>query len=96
LARGRIEREPIDLRKACSETVSRVPLPGADKADDRRRRLLRVRRERPRRGGAEQRYERAALHSITSSARASSASGTSRPRDLAAFRLITSSSFVDS
>jgi hypothetical protein len=87
LARGRIEREPIDLRKACSETVSRVPLPGADKADDRRRRLLRVRRERPRRGGAEQRYERAALHSITSSARASSASGTSRPRDLAAFRL---------
>jgi len=57
LARGRIEREPIDLRKACSETVSRVPLPGADKADDRRRRLLRARHEGPSGHRAEQRYE---------------------------------------
>ena len=64
MARGRIEREPIDLRKACSETVSRVPLPGADKADDRRRRLLRARRERPSGRPAEQRDEIASFYLI--------------------------------
>jgi hypothetical protein len=36
----------------------------------RHRRLLRTRRERPRRRAAEKRHELAALHSITSSARA--------------------------
>ena len=43
----------------------------ADEADDRHRRLLRTRRERPRRRrAAEQRDELAPSHSITSSARA--------------------------
>src|SRR5262245_21336048 len=54
--------------------------------------LLRVRRERPRHRTAEQRDDLAALHhSITSSARASSIGGTSRPSALAVFRLIASS-----
>jgi hypothetical protein len=57
--------------------------------------LLRARRERPRRRrGAEQRDEITADHSITSSARASSVSGTSRPSALAVLRLITSSNLV--
>src|SRR5262249_30609347 len=59
-------------------------------------RLLRARRERP--SGyraAEQRDELAASHhSITSSARARSVSGTVRPSAFAVLRLITSSSFV--
>ncbi len=52
--------------------------------------LLRPRRERPRgRRAAEKRDELAALaHSITSSARASSVGGTSRPSALAVLRLI--------
>jgi hypothetical protein len=40
---------------------------------------------------AEKRHELAALHSITSSARASSVDGTSRPSALAVLRLMTSS-----
>src|SRR5262249_34053184 len=58
--------------------------------------LLRVRRERPRgRRAAEQRDELApSHHSITSSARASSAGGTVRPSALAVLRLIASSNFV--
>src|SRR5262245_39848877 len=42
-------------------------------------RLLRTRRERPRSRAAEQRYEGAPLHSITSSARASTEAGMSMP-----------------
>ena len=57
-------------------------------------RLLRARRERPRRRAAEQRDELAPLHSITSSARASSDGGTSRPSALAVLRLMTSSYLV--
>src|SRR6516165_3945570 len=59
-------------------------------------RRLRADRERPRdRRAAEQRDELAAFdHSITSSARASSLSGTVRPSALAVFKLITSRSFV--
>ena len=58
--------------------------------------LLRARRERPRRRrAAEQRDELAPLHSITSSARASSEGGTSRPSALAVLRLMNSSTFVD-
>src|SRR5215831_14825130 len=58
-------------------------------------RLLRARRERPRGcRPAEERDERAALHSITSSARPSSIGGTVRPIVLAVFRLITSSNLV--
>ena len=61
----------------------------AEKPDHRHRRLLRPRRERPRRRrAAEQRDELAPLHSITSSARASSVGGTSRPSALAVLRLI--------
>src|SRR5262249_51497535 len=58
--------------------------------------LLRGRRERPRsRCAAKQRDEVAALHhSITSLARASTASGTVRPSALAVLRLITSSYLV--
>ena len=51
--------------------------------------LLRARRERPRRRAAEKRDELAPLHSITSSARASSIGGTSRPSALAVLRLMT-------
>src|SRR5262249_5952160 len=58
-------------------------------------RLLRARREWPRGGRAgEQRDELASLHSITSSARASSVGGTVRPSTLAVVRLITSSNLV--
>src|SRR5262249_6516782 len=58
--------------------------------------LLRARRERPRRRrAAEQRDELASLHySITSSARASSVGGTSRPSTCAVCRLMTSSNLV--
>src|SRR5262249_23418883 len=68
----------------------------AQEPDDRQfRRLLCARRERPRhRRAAEQRDELAARHSITSSARASSLSGTVNPSALAVFRLMTSSYLV--
>src|SRR6516162_3330983 len=57
--------------------------------------FLRVRCQRPcRRRAAEQRDELAPLHSITSSARASSVGGTSRPSAFAVFRLITSANLV--
>src|SRR5262245_23296452 len=57
--------------------------------------LLRPRRERPRGcRAAEQRDELAALHSITSSARASSVGGTSRPSALAVNKLMTRSNLV--
>jgi hypothetical protein len=52
-------------------------------------RLLRARRERPRDRAAEYRDERPPLHSITSSASASSVGGTSRPSARAVFRLMT-------
>src|SRR5262249_4638421 len=55
-------------------------------------RLLRARRERPRRrDAAEQSDKLAPPHSITSSARASSVDGTSRPNALAVLRLMTNS-----
>src|SRR5262245_1694480 len=57
--------------------------------------LLRARRERPRgRRAAQQRDELAALHSITSSARARRLSGTARPSALAVLRLSTRSYLV--
>src|SRR5262249_10487399 len=59
------------------------------------RRLLRARRERPRRRcTANERDELASFHSITSSARASSVGGTSSRSALALLRLMTSSYFV--
>src|SRR5262245_12701677 len=58
-------------------------------------RLLRARRERPRRGAAEQRDELAPPdHSITSSASASSVAGMSMPSAIAVLRLITSSNLT--
>ena len=56
--------------------------------------LLRVRCKRPRCRTANNRDELAALHSITSSARASSDGGTVRPRPFAVLRLITNSYLV--
>src|SRR5262249_28515993 len=64
--------------------------PNVDEADDRHRRLLRARRERP--GGrrtAEQCDELAPLHSITSSARNSIACENSSPSVFAVFRMLT-------
>jgi hypothetical protein len=52
---------------------------GAEIADNWHRRLLRARRDRPRRRAAEQRDELAACHSITSSAMVRSPGGTSMP-----------------
>src|SRR5262245_17041086 len=57
-------------------------------------RLLRARRERPCRCNAEQRDELAPLHSITSSARASTLAGISMPSALAVLRLSTVSYLV--
>src|SRR5262245_63492735 len=68
---------------------------GGDESNDRHRRLLRVRRERPCCRAAEQRDERAAPHSITSSAMASRPGGMVRPSALAVLRLITNSNLVD-
>src|SRR5215831_10475189 len=66
------------------------------KSDHRHRRLLRMRRERPRgRRTAEQRDELAPVgHSITSSASATNLSGIRRPSALAVLRLITNSNLV--
>src|SRR5262249_9006675 len=52
--------------------------------------LLGPRRERPRRGPTDERDELVPFHSITSSARASSVGGTSRPSAVAVLRLIAS------
>src|SRR5262249_48009876 len=58
-------------------------------------RLLRTRRDRPRRRAAEQRDELApSHHSITPSARCCRNHGTSRPSALAVLRLTTSSNLV--
>src|SRR5439155_6025789 len=56
--------------------------------------LLRARRERPGRRAAEKRYELAAPHSMTSSARASSEDGTLMPSAFVVFILITKSYLV--
>src|SRR6516165_6349961 len=58
-------------------------------------RRLRPHHERPRRRAAEQRDERAAIHSITSSAATSSLSGIVRPIAFAACRLMSSSNLLD-
>src|SRR5215467_5235434 len=57
-------------------------------------RRLRTDRERPRRRAAEQRDERAPLHSITSSARKRNDSGIVRSMALAALRLMVSANRV--
>src|SRR5262245_15389012 len=68
--------------------------PAAEEPDHRQRRLLRAHRERPCRRAAEQRDELPSFHSITSSARPSSGSGTARPSARAVLRLIISSTLV--
>src|SRR5262249_26542594 len=74
----------------------RVRRPAAQEPDHRRRRLLRARRERPRRRcAADKRGEGAPPDSITSSARASSVAGISRPSILAVSALMTSSNLLD-
>jgi hypothetical protein len=71
--------------------LSIIELGAEEQADQRDRRLLRTCRDRPRdRRAAEQRDECSPFHSITSSARASSVGGTSRPSAFAVLRLITS------
>src|SRR5262249_40272061 len=78
---------PYRIIGKCREEHADAPYPLA---------LLRPRHERPRRRrAAEQRDEFApGAHSITSSARASSVSGTTRPSALAVVRLTTSSNLV--
>src|SRR5262249_38410511 len=66
----------------------------AEKPDYRYRRLLRARCEWPRSRAAEQRDERAALHSITSSARSNIDVGILMPIVLAVWRFTTSSNLV--
>src|SRR5262249_27249075 len=58
-----------------------------EKPNHRHRRLLRARRQWPRRRAAEQRDELTPSHSITSSAMASSVGGTLRPSAFAVLRL---------
>src|SRR5262249_39353673 len=90
-----IARVPQSQPK-CHLVRSRIARrPAAGEPDHRHGRLLRARGERPRgRRAAEQRDELAPLHSITSSARASTLSGTSMPSAFAVLRLITSSYLV--
>src|SRR5215207_7953058 len=72
-----------------------IERPGAKDPDYGHCDLLRRRRERPPRGGAAKTGDDLpSSHSITSSARARIAAGTSRPRERAVRRLITSSSLV--
>src|SRR5215468_11518196 len=83
------------FEKARKDSLVTLRRTGADKTNHRHRRLLRVRGQRPRRRrAAEQRNELATFHSITSSARAISVGGTSRPSAFAVLRLITSSYLV--
>ena len=95
--RSGLRHSPLPPRP-CRKAATSAPTagrPAAEKPDHRHRRLLRARRERPRRRrAAEQRDELAAPHSITSSARASSVGGTSRPSALAVLRLMTRSYLV--
>src|SRR5262249_48988234 len=67
----------------------------AQKPDHWHRLLLPARRKRPCCRAAEERYERAAFHSITSSARASSVGGISIPNMRAVCTLMTSSNLAD-
>src|SRR5262249_23539106 len=84
--------------EALAESAQKVPdrfgRLHVEKPDDRHRRLLRARRERPRRRTAEERDEVATFHSITSSARASNVAGISRPSTFAGVRLTTRSNLI--
>src|SRR5262249_11686666 len=87
-----LTKQRLQVRKRSGETRAEIT--------DHRRRLLRPRRQWPRRRrAAEQRDELAALHlrdhSITSSARASSVGGTVRPSARAVIRFMTKSNLID-
>src|SRR5262249_30515815 len=83
------------LAKSAQPVRKRVRQWRSQKPDRRHRRLLRARRERPRRRAAEQREKLAPPdHSITSSARASKVSGMFKPSALALLRLSTVSYFT--
>jgi hypothetical protein len=87
-------RPLAERRHDIRERLSRCT---AEKSDHRQRALLRARRERPRRRrrAADEHDNIAPLHhSMTSSARASSVGGTSRPSALAVLRLMISSYLV--
>src|SRR5262249_32029236 len=72
-----------------------IELSAGKQADQRHACVLRARRKWPRcRSAAQKRNEFAALHSITSSARASTVVGISRPSAFAVLRLTTSSYLV--
>src|SRR5262249_5836473 len=79
----RIETEPVAIVRA-----------GAEPTDHRQRTLLRPCRNRPNCRAAKSRNERAAIHSITSSASESRLSEIAIPSAFAVLRLITSSNFV--
>src|SRR5262249_15023311 len=81
--------------KSCHHVGRPTARTALEETDHRHRRLLRACRERPRDGSAaDERDERTPLHSITSSASASSLSGMVRPSAFAVLRLITSSNLV--
>jgi len=92
LSEGGLDNDVLALNEPCfleslTDRVDNFHLGGrggCQQSNHRHRRLLRPRRERPRcRCAAEQRYELAPPHSITSSARTSSVGGISRPSALA-------------
>src|SRR5262249_41109675 len=84
------------LTECCEQRVRKFPTWWKDADARRPTRRLRPCRERPRgRGAAEQRDERAALHSTTSSASASNLLGIWRPSALAVLRFKFRSNFVD-
>src|SRR6516165_611301 len=87
---GSTEAATECLHKVCCCAGRR----GVHVANDGHSRLLRARRERPRRRAAEKRDELAALHSITSSAVICMISGTVTPSAFAVLRLMTSSTLV--
>src|SRR5262249_29200058 len=82
------------LAKSAQGLRERVRRLAVEEPDHRHYRLLRARRERPHRRAAEQRYERAALHSTTSSARARTPGGNVIPSALAVLRLTASSNLT--
>src|SRR5262249_30347458 len=85
---------PSQLPQALAETID-VGVRCDGEPANARAFGLRARRKWPRRrGAADQRYELAAPHSITSSAATCNVSGTFRPSAFAVFRLMTSSNLV--
>src|SRR5262249_60884372 len=85
--------QALPKRRQCARL--RLDRTAIHETNYRHHRLLRARRERPRGSrAAEQRYERAPLHSITSSARSRNDSGIINPMAFAALRLTTNWNFV--